>query len=145
MKRWVGILVVLVVAAAVLVWPILHRTERAEGADKVPPIKEIMGKLNKPSGLRPNLGQDLMADELDWPEIQKQTKEFAQLAAALGKNTPPVGDKGSWDRLTAAYAADAAAMDAAAQKMDKKATQTVHARLSANGLCKTCHDAHQKK
>src|SRR2546421_13078969 len=123
MKR-IAPLVLLALVVAVLAWP-------AGAADKVPPIKEIMGKLNKPGGLRPNLGQDLMADEPDWDEIQKETREFAALAAALAKNTPPVGDKGSWDRLAAAYAADAAALDAAAQKKDKRGTQSVHARLSA--------------
>jgi cytochrome c553 len=140
MKRLaiLAILALFVAATVVLVWP-------AVAADKVPPVKEIMGKLNKPGGLRPNLGQDLMADEPDWDEIQKEAKEFAALASALGKNTPPVGDKGSWDRLTAAYAADAAALEAAALKKDKKATLAVHGKLSAMGLCKNCHDAHQKK
>src|SRR5262245_32969286 len=127
MKR-LTLVAFLTLLAAVAVWPVL-------AADKVPTIKEIMGKLNKPGGLRPNLGQDLMADEPDWDEIQKQAKEFAALAAMLGKNTPPVGDAGSWQRLTAAYAADAAALDAAAKNKDLKATKAVHARLSADGLC----------
>jgi hypothetical protein len=140
MKRLaiLAILALFVAVTVVFVWPVL-------AADKVPPVKEIMSKLNKPGGLRPNLGQDLMADEPDWDEIQKEAKEFATLASALGKNTPPVGDKGSWDRLTAAYAADAAALEAAALKKDKKLTLAAHGKLSVMGLCKNCHDAHQKK
>jgi hypothetical protein len=137
MKR-MAIVAVLLLAAAVLVWP-------AGAADKALTIKDIMTKLNKPNGLRPNLGQDLMADEPDWDEIQKETKEFAELAAALGKITPPVGDQASWAKLTAVYAADAAALNAAAQKKDLKSTKAAHDRLSAMNTCKSCHDVHVKK
>ena len=122
MKRRI-LLAMLASLALVVVWPVL-------AADKVLTIKEIMGKLNKPGGLRPNLGQDLKADEPDWELIQSQTKEFAALATGLGKNKPPIGDAASWQRLTTAYAADAAALDAAAKKMDKAATLAAHARLS---------------
>jgi cytochrome c553 len=137
MKR-LTILTVLALLAIVLVW-------RVQAADKVLTIKEIMSKLNKPGGLRPNLGQDLMDADPDWEEIQKQTKEFSALAAQLGKNTPTVGEKASWDKLCASYAADAAALDAAAQKKDKLAAKAAHAKLSADTMCKACHSVHQKK
>src|SRR5262249_20991848 len=65
MKRlaWGVALVTLVVAGVV-------GTRLASAADKVPTIKEVMTKLNKPGGLRPNLGEDLQADEPDWSMIQ---------------------------------------------------------------------------
>ena len=120
-------------------------TRPAGASDKVPEIKEIMAKLNKPGGLRPNLGEDLQADELDWPMIQKETKQFVDLVAALGKNTPPIGGKDSWDKLTRSYLADAKAMDDAAQRKDKKGALAAHARMSSNDFCKSCHTVHQKK
>src|SRR5262245_32490576 len=117
----------------------------AAAADKAAPtIKEIMSKLNKPNGLRPNLGQDLMDDEPNWEEIQNETKHFVELVEALGKNTPPKGDKASWDRLTRAYADKAKAMDAAAKKKDKPGALAAHQKLSSNDFCKQCHDAHRK-
>jgi hypothetical protein len=81
MKR-LALFALLALLVAVLAWP-------AGAVDKVLTIKEIMGKLNKPGGLRPNLGKDLMADEPDWDEIQKEAREFAALAAMLSKTTPP--------------------------------------------------------
>jgi hypothetical protein len=137
MKR-LTTLALLALIVAVLIWPV-------GAADKVPTIKDIMEKLNKPGGLWPNLGKDLQEDEPDWEEIQRETKEFAALAAALGKNTPTLGDKASWDRLTASYAADAAALDVAAQKKDQRGTQAVLAKLSAKARCDSCHNVHRKK
>jgi len=117
----------------------------AVAADKVPEIKEIMGKLNKPNGLRPNLGQDLMQDELDWDEIQKETKQFVELTEALGKNKPPLGEKDSWEKLTKGYVEKAKAMDAAAQKKDKKGAAAAHQKLSIMEFCNECHNVHRKK
>jgi hypothetical protein len=117
----------------------------AAAADKaVPNIKEIMSKLNKPSMLRPNLGQDLMEDEPDWDMIQTETKQFVELVEALGKNTPAKGDKASWDRLTKDYLDKAKAMDAAARRKDKQGALAAHQKLSGNDFCKRCHDAHRK-
>ena len=109
------------------------------------PAKEIMGKLNKPNGLRPNLGQDLMQDELDWDEIQKETKQFVELTEALGKNKPPLGEKDSWEKLTKGYVEKAKAMDAAAQKKDKKGAAAAHQKLSIMEFCNECHNVHRKK
>src|SRR5262245_10239140 len=102
----------------------------AAQGDKVPAIKDVMKRLNAGTNcLRVNIDKDLKADEPDWDEIQKDSKEFAQLAAALGKNAPPRGDQQSWQKLTSTYAADATALAAAAQRKDKKAAQAAHDRL----------------
>jgi cytochrome c556 len=110
--------------------------------EKVPTIKEIMDKLHK--GANPPIiliKRNLQSADPDWEEIQKQTKDFAEMVAALEKNDPPKGDKGSWTRLTRQYIANAKAMDAAAQKMDKRETLKAQAKLA--GSCTTCHKAHR--
>jgi hypothetical protein len=118
-------------------------TAVAQG-DKVPSVKDIMKRLNAGTNcLRANIDKDLKADEPDWPEIQRGSKEFALLAAALGKNTPPKGDKQSWQKLTTAYSDEARALEAASQKKDKRAAQAAHDRLAV--ACKACHDAHRPK
>ena len=94
---------------------------RAVAADdpKVPTSKEIMTKLNKgPDCLKAVLAKQLKADTQDWTLIQKESREFAEATAALGKNTPKKGDKDSWDKLTKAYATDAKALATAAEKKD---------------------------
>jgi cytochrome c556 len=91
--------------------------------------------------LTPVLGKALEAPEPAWETIQKQTREFAELAAALGKNTPPRGSKESWEKLTSAYAAAAAGLDRAAQGKDRDAALTAHRQLE--GSCKACHNAHR--
>src|SRR5260370_36134017 len=84
--------------------------------DKALSIKDIMKKLNSPTGLQPNLGKELKDDEPSWDDIQKETKELASLAAALAKNDPPKGSKESWTKLTKTDADNAKALDDAAHK-----------------------------
>jgi hypothetical protein len=127
---------------AVLMTVVLATSPVEAQGDKTPTIKEIMGKLHKgTTSLRPALGKELKAEEPNWEEVQKQTKEFALLAASIGKNDPPMGEKASWEKLTKAYADTAKAMDAAAQKKDKKAALAAHGKLS--GACLACHKAHR--
>src|SRR5438067_7391544 len=102
-----------VVVSGRLVVLALALTTGPAGADGERPlgIKEIMKKLNGPTGIQPALGKELKDDEPVWDDIQKDTKEFASLAAALGKSDPPKGSKESWARLTKTYADDAKALD----------------------------------
>jgi hypothetical protein len=112
--------------------------------EKVPAIKEIMARLNKPGGLYPTLSKELKTDDLDWAEVQQQAKTFAKMAAALGKNVPPKGDADSWAKLTQDYATNARALEAAADKKDRPAADAARLRLGGDA-CKTCHKAHMKK
>jgi hypothetical protein len=106
------------------------------------PIKNMMGRLTKgPQSLTPVIGRELAGDPPAWETIQAQTKEFAALAATMGKHEPPKGSKESWTKLTASYAAAAAALDQAAQAKDKAAAQAAHQTLS--GSCKACHQEHR--
>jgi hypothetical protein len=137
MKRMaivVGTLVVIAMAA----WMVRPAT----AADKPHDIKEIMNKLNKPGAIGPNLGKDLKVDDLDWDEIQRETKEYVEYAADLGKNDPPKGDKGSWSSLTKAYADNAKQLDFSAQQKDRKGTQAALQKLT--GSCMSCHQVHRK-
>jgi cytochrome c556 len=111
--------------------------------DKPSEIKEIMTKANKTgTGLYPQVVTELRADDTNWDDVKKDTKEIARLAAQLGKLDPPKGDKESWQKLTKAYADNAKALDAAAAKMDKDAAKTVSEKMGKS--CDVCHMAHRK-
>jgi hypothetical protein len=107
-----------------------------------PTIKQVMIKLTKgPNSLTPVIGKALEADPPAWETIQPQTKEYARLAAAMGKNEPRKGDKESWTKLSTAFADTAAALDKAAQARDKDAALDAHGQLQ--GSCMSCHKEHR--
>lgn len=110
--------------------------------EKLPDIKEIMGKLNKPTGVYYSLSRELKEDEPMWDEAKQQSKLLAQLAAALPRNAPPKGDKASWDALAKTYTDNARAVNLAVQKMDKAAAQTALRKMGGDA-CMICHKAHR--
>ena len=140
MKRFVcmaGLLVLL--AAGVL-------ATRSSGADdkKNPTIKDIMKKAhNTSNGLLKNITEELKADDTQWDEVRKDVKELVALVSYLGKNDPPKGDKSSWDQQTKAYLANAKALEAAAQKQDRKTSLASQKRLSDS--CSSCHSKHRPR
>src|SRR5215813_12219004 len=114
MKR-TATLAALILAAAFIPCP-------AEGRDeKLPDSKEIMGKVGKPSGLFSSVAKELREADPIWDEVLQQTKEMTKLLVALGKATPPKGDKESWAKLTKAFADNSKALESATAKMDLKA------------------------
>jgi len=112
--------------------------------DKVPTVKEIMARLNKPGGLYPAMSKALKSDSVDWDDIRLQAKAFVKMADALGKNAPPVGETASWAKLTKAYAENARALEDAAGKKDRAGASAARARLGGES-CKSCHAAHKKQ
>jgi hypothetical protein len=112
--------------------------------EKAPDIKEIMGKLNKPTGIYFSMARELKEDMPMWDEVQTQAKILAQQAAALVKTQPPKGDKASWDALVKAYADNARTAQVAVQRMDKAGAQAAMA-LMGGANCNKCHEAHRKK
>lgn len=115
----------------------------ADGGGTSSNIKQIMAKLGKgPQALTAVIGRELEAEQPPWDTLQSQAKEYAQLAAALGKYDPPMGSKESWRKHTAAYADSAAALDRAAQVKDREATKAAHARLTNS--CLGCHKEHRQ-
>jgi len=136
MTRWQTVAVVLGLLALAAAGP------AAAPDQKTPTIKQVMDKLHK--GANPpiaRLRKELQADEPDWAAIQKTTKDFVILGAALAKNEPPKGNKESWARLAKQYFDYAKAMDDAAEQKDKAATLAAHAKL--RGSCAACHRAHK--
>jgi mono/diheme cytochrome c family protein len=71
-----------------------------------------------------------------------QTKEYARLAIAMGKNEPPKGTKDSWTKLSTAFANSATALDKAAQAKNKDAALEALGQLQ--GSCMECHMAHRQ-
>jgi hypothetical protein len=112
------------------------------GGDPSSPVGKIMTRLNgRGTGLHSQVGDELKKEPPPWDAVRPQTQEYAQLAAELGKNDPPRGDKDSWAKLTAAYADSAAALDKAAEDKDAAAAKTAYDKLS--GSCMACHRAHR--
>jgi hypothetical protein len=108
-----------------------------------PSIDTIMKRLNGKNGIqKAALPAALKASPVDWAGVQKLTKEYADLAGALGKNDPPKGDKMNWEKLTKAYADNAKELHAAAEKKDKDAVQSLHRKFG--GMCMNCHRAHRE-
>lgn len=111
------------------------------------PARGIKGVMHTvaagPNSLTPKIGAALKNDSPDWPTIQAQTKEYAELAKTLGIYDPPKGTKESWKTLTDSFAETATDMDTAAQGKDLAAARTAQDTLSKS--CMACHNAHQNK
>jgi hypothetical protein len=134
MSRWTKILVVSGLVLA---------TSLAGAATGALTVKDIMGKLNKgPNALTITLKRALQKDNPDWADIQEQAKEYAELAGALGKAEPPMGDKASWDKLTKDYADTARAMNEAVQKKNQQGALAAHNKLTK--ACTACHRVHRQ-
>jgi hypothetical protein len=139
MKRWAVVLVV----TALLGLPALQRAG-ADDEKKTPTIKQVMAKLHKGSpSLLKKVGDQLQEEAPPWEAIQKETKDFVILGAALAKNEPPRGDKDSWEKLAQKYYDNAKVMDDAAQKKDDKAALAAHKKLFTS--CAACHAAHKPR
>src|SRR5262245_14526433 len=110
--------------------------------DKPPAIKDVMRKVNSPTGIYFGLARDLKDEPPAWDEIQQQTRLIVQHVDGLARATPPKGDMESWQRLTKAYAEQARALDQAARRMDRAAALAAHARMG-NAACMACHKAHR--
>jgi cytochrome c556 len=130
----------LLVCAAIFV----NRDSATAANEEVPDNEMIMKKLNKKRGevgLHPRLQPMLQAENVDWDAITPMTKEYAELTAAMCKNSCPKGNPASWEKLCKAQALDAKALEAAASKKDKAAAVSAFEKL--NKSCQTCHDEHR--
>jgi hypothetical protein len=109
-------------------------------------IKDVMKKLNAgPNSLTVTIDKELQDDPPSWDDVKKDCKDFVKFAEALGKNTPPRGEKDSWDKLAKSYLDNAKALETAAGKEDKRAAQTAQKKLAAMDTCKGCHSEHKKR
>jgi hypothetical protein len=114
------------------------------GQEKDLSIKEIMDRAHRGSdSLLQQLGRELSADQPDWPQVQKQTKDLVLLGAALAEDKPRRGSQESWDRLTQQYLAGARQLDKAAQ--NKQPAEALAAQRQLESSCMACHKAHKGK
>jgi hypothetical protein len=105
-------------------------------------LKAIMKKIGAGQGaLTATLFGQLNAEKPAWETIQPETKEYAQIAAEMGKYDPPRGSKESWSKLCAEFAASATDLDKAAQASDKPAALAAYGQLSTS--CMACHREHR--
>ncbi len=135
MKKWIAVVVMATVPIAA----------GAVGAfqDKTPTIKQVMGKLHKGAKSQQKvLDTQIKAESPDWDAIQKTTKDFVILGAALEKNDPPKGSKDSWKKQADKYYANAKALDDAAA--DKDVDKVKAAQKTIGASCKACHSAHRE-
>jgi cytochrome c556 len=115
----------------------------AQGDDKTPTIEQIMEKLHKGGGSQlAKLKTALKASSPDWKAIQKSTKLFAEFGAALPKNKAPKGDQADFEKLGEAYAANAKALNEAAEKEDLDTVKSTFRKIATS--CKACHTAHKE-
>lgn len=78
----------------------------------------------------------------DWATVQKQTKIYSKYAADLDKNDPPKGNPAAFKKLAKTFAANAKALDDAAEKEDLAAAKAAFGKINVS--CKTCHAAHKE-
>jgi cytochrome c556 len=112
----------------------------AAAADEVKPenIKGCMAFQNK---VRKNIGAQ--AKKGDWESVQKQTKDWLEVAKVLGSQKPPKGDEKSWKELTDKYAATVKSIDEAAEKKDADGVSKGLA--TVGNMCGACHGKHKPK
>src|SRR5438067_185117 len=113
------------VGMAALLAAVVGLSARAQDGDKPPSIKAIMTKAHKGGdSILAKVRIELKTEDTDWAEVQKMSKELVDLGTALGKNTPPRGEKESWQRLTGLYRTNATALNSAAGRKNKEQAQT---------------------
>jgi hypothetical protein len=103
-------------------------TGTAQDKEKKATIKEVM-KIAMKGGLCAKVAKGEASEE--------EKKQLAGLFAALHSNTPPKGEKDSWDKKTQAL------VDAANDVLAGKAGAGDSLKAAAN--CKGCHDTHKGK
>ncbi len=115
------------------------------GADdqETPSAEKIMEALFKgPKSAGGVLKTQLKSAAPAWDSVKESTEKFAKLAPSLEKADPAKGDKAAFQELAKAFAVNAKALNAAAEKEDLAATKAAFGKIGAS--CKTCHSAHRE-
>jgi cytochrome c556 len=134
MSKWAGL------AAAVAVCGLVGLSA---GAYPDASIHDVMEQAHKPTkGLRALIGTEVAKPKPDWTEVQKMSKEYVMLAAALGKNDPPKGDKLSWKKMTSGFESAVKALDVAAGKKDANGVKAASKKIG--DACMPCHKLHRE-
>lgn len=110
--------------------------------DGTPQVKDVMKSLFKgKSAELAKLKTELKNEPPDWSSVEASAKQFVNLTAALGKATPPKGDKASWEKLTLAVHENSKVLDGAAKSKDKARVEAAAKKIG--GMCQSCHAAHK--
>ena len=107
-----------------------------------PPIKEIMGTLNKgPKSLTATIGRSLEENKPAWSVLADRIGDYGELVEALGENVPPRGEPASWTRLTTEYRDEVEVLALAIEEHDREAALASHAKIRR--FCTGCHLKHK--
>jgi hypothetical protein len=106
-------------------------------------IKQVMSKIGGrgPQALNMAIGKELGQEPPPWETLQPQTKEYAELAASLGKEQPRKGSAESWQNFTTSFAAAAEELKLAADAKDQAKAKDAHKKLMNS--CNDCHKEHR--
>jgi cytochrome c556 len=131
----------LLVLTGVLAFAVILTTTGLQAQDdKDIKIKDVM-KQHVKGGLRAKVTEAVKDKE--WDTASSSAKQWAKLASALTKATPPKGDEKSWKKLAGNYEKNVKSLAAAADSKDEK---KANAALKAiGGSCSGCHKAHKGK
>lgn len=101
------------------------------------PVSEVMKKSFGKDGLKAKVTAAVKGEK--WDEATSLAKEWVELGAALGMNSPPKGDPASWEKQCKAFATNTKNILKACEEKDAKAA------LKAVGAfnCGGCHKAHK--
>lgn len=122
----------------------IHAADEKKKDDKkeeAASINDIMESVPGKKGLVAKLGA--AAKEEKWDDAKKIGEQLKKFGGDLGKNTPEIGSKESWAKLSEKFDKQMSAMAKGAEDKDGKAIAA--AAKEFGGSCKACHDAHQKK
>jgi hypothetical protein len=144
MKRSLGRAVVLA-ALAVAAFTIgdLNAGAQKEDKKKSLTIKQIMAKAHKKGGALVDITAELRNKEVKWDEITSKSKDLLLIAGDLAMNSPPKGDKESWEKLCKEYTDKVQELQKAAEA--KNLADAKKACAALNASCKSCHPAHKGK
>lgn len=135
MARWCGA----AVAAVMMAGLVVSATGTAQ--DKGPTAKDVMKAVAGKTGLCAKCNAAGKAG--NWDDAQKLAKQLNECGVAFTKSPCPRGDGKSWEKLTAEFCAQTAAINKAAEAKDSEAF--AKAIKTFVGSCEGCHTAHKAK
>lgn len=101
-------------------------------------ISEVMKKSFGKGGYKSSITNSVKGSK--WEDAAKSAKEWNELAAALGKNKPPMGDIKGWEAQCKKFGTSTKAILAATEKKDASGVKA-----AMRFDCMGCHKAHKSE